>query len=93
MNVEIKLLKREGTYEKDGKEKQFTNFYLQVNGELIPIEVKYFPKAEFGNRDPGYQGRVLLLSTLAELLPNQEKTKAVTVNVATGEVVSEETEA
>ncbi len=69
MNVEIKLFKRVGTYEKDGKEKQFTNFYIQVNDQLIPVEVKYFPIAAFQNRDPDYQGRVAALNVVAELLP------------------------
>ena len=69
MNVEIKLTKRVGTYEKDGKTKQYTNIYVCVNGDNIPVEVKYFPKKEFGDRDPNYQGRVMLLSSLAELLP------------------------
>jgi len=57
MNVEIKLFKRTGTYEKDGKDKQFTNYYLGLNDQLIPIEVKYFPNDKFGGRDPGYEVR------------------------------------
>lgn len=69
MNVEIKLFKRTGTYEKDGKDKQFTNYYLGLNDQLIPIEVKYFPNDKFGGRDPGYQGRVAALNLVAELLP------------------------
>lgn len=69
MTVEIKLFKRTGTYEKDGKDKQFTNYYLGLNDQLIPIEVKYFPNDKFGGRDPGYQGRVAALNLVAELLP------------------------
>lgn len=69
MTVEIKLFKRTGTYEKDGKDKQFTNYYLGLNDQLIPIEVKYFPNDRFGGRDPGYQGRVAALNLVAELLP------------------------
>ena len=69
MNVEIKLFKRTGTYEKYGKDKQFTNYYLGLNDQLIPIEVKYFPNDKFGGRDPGYQGRVAALNLVAELLP------------------------
>lgn len=69
MNVEIKLFKRTGTYEKDGKDKQFTNYYLGLNDQLIPIEVKYFPNDKFDGRDPGYQGRVAALNLVAELLP------------------------
>ena len=69
MTVEIKLFKRTGTYEKDGKDKQFTDYYLGLNDLLIPIEVKYFPNDKFGGRDPGYQGRVAALNLVAELLP------------------------
>ena len=72
MNVEIKLYKKEGTYtNKEGKEKQFTNFYINCNGKMIPIEVKYFPNEKLENRDPGYQGRVAVLSMLAETLPDK----------------------
>ena len=80
MNVEINLFKRTGTYEKDGKDKQFTNFYLRLNDQLIPIEVKYFPNANFSGRDPGYQGRVAALNLVAELLPEvptKEKTQSI----------------
>ena len=81
MTVEIKLYKRTGTYEKDGKEKPFTNFYIGVNDKLIPVEVKYFPNAAFQNRDPGYQGRVAALDVVAELLPEiTNKDKAPDIN-------------
>lgn len=69
MNVEIKLFKRTGPYKKDGEDKQFTNYYLRLNDQLIPIGVKYFPNDKFGGRDPGYQGRVAALNLVAELLP------------------------
>ena len=82
MNVEIKLFKRVGTYtSKEGKEKQFTNFYVKVNDQLIPVEVKYFPNAKLENRDPGYQGRVAALSVVAEMLPEvAAKDKAAGIN-------------
>lgn len=92
MNVEIKLFKRTGTYEKDGKDKQFTNFYLGLNDNLIPIEVKYFPNKQFNDRDPGYQARFAAVDLVAELLPElpakNEATKdePVSVNQETGEV-------
>lgn len=86
MNVSVKIYKKEGTYtDKNGKEKQFTNFYLQCNDKIIPIEVKYFPNEKFEGRDPGYQGRVAVLSLLAETMP--EKDKTVDVNTETGEVI------
>ena len=73
MAMEIKLYKKEGTYfsEKDNKDKPFTNFYIECNGELIPIEVKYFPNPKFENRDLGYQKRFGALSILAEPLPEE----------------------
>lgn len=76
MTVEIKLYKKEGTYtDKNGKEKQFINFYIQANDTLIPFEVKYFPNPKFDDRDPGYQSRVAVLALLAEPLPEREKTE------------------
>ena len=68
----VKLYKKTGTYfsEKDNKDKQFTNFYIECNDQMIPIELKYFPNAAFENRDPGYQGRFAVVSAFAELLPS-----------------------
>lgn len=76
--MEVKLFKKTGTYfsEKDKKDKPFTNFYIQCNDELIPVEVKYFPNPKTDNRDPGYQGRFAVLSAFAELLPEREKNEA-----------------
>ena len=73
--MEIKLYKKEGTYfsEKDKKDKPFTNFYIQCSDVLIPVEIKYFPNANFQNRDPGYQGRFAVLSAFAEPLPEVPK--------------------
>ena len=73
MTVDVKLFKKEGTYfNNEGKEKQFTNFYLQANDKMIPIEVKYFKQDKFDGRDPGYQGRVAVLSLLAQPVPEKE---------------------
>ena len=71
----VKLFKKNGTYfsEKDQKDKPFTNFYIQCNDQLIPVEVKYFPNPKLDNRDPGYQGRFAVLSAFAELFPENEK--------------------
>ena len=75
MTVDVKIFKKEGTYiDKNGKEKPFTNFYLQANDKIIPIEVKYFPNDKFEGRDPGYQGRVSVLSLLAQPVPEKETT-------------------
>ena len=42
VSVEVKIWKKEVTYQKDGVDKRATNFFLQLNDQLIPIEVKYF---------------------------------------------------
>ena len=70
----VKLYKKTGTYfsQKDNKDKFFTNFYIQCNDKLIPIEVKYFPNPQFNDRDPGYQARFAVLSAFAEALPDEE---------------------
>ncbi len=73
ISVEVKIKKREVTYQKDGVDKRATNFFLQLNDQLIPIEVKYFPQDKFNGRDPGYQGRVAALSLVAEFLPEKDK--------------------
>lgn len=81
----VNLYKKTGTYysEKDKKDKPYTNFYIQCNDQLIPVEVKYFPNAQFDNRDPGYQGRFQVLSAFAEVLPEKEtKKEAATATAA-----------
>ena len=74
--MEVKLYKKSGTYfsEKDKKDKPYTNFYIQCNDQLIPVEVKYFPNPKLDNRDPGYSGRFQVLSAFAEVLPEKENT-------------------
>ena len=71
--MEIKLMKREGTYFSKTKNKDvpYTNFYIKCNDTLVPVEVKYFPNEAFEGRDPGYASRMMLLSTLAEPLPEK----------------------
>ena len=75
MEISIKLYKKEGTYfDKEAKkDKPFTNYYIGCNGNLIPVQVKYFPNDNFGGRDPGYSARVAVMSAFAEPLPEQEK--------------------
>ena len=74
----VKLYKKTGTYfsQKDNKDKFFTNFYIQCNDQLIPVEVKYFPNPQLDNRDPGYQGRFQVLSAFAEALPEKDNSSA-----------------
>lgn len=73
MNVDVKILKKEVIYQKDGVDKRATNYFICVNDLLIPIEVKYFPNDKFGGRDPAYQGRVSALSIVAQRLPSKEE--------------------
>lgn len=73
MEVTMKLFMRKGKVFSETKQKDvyFTDFFLQLNGELIPIEVKYFKNPKLEGRDPGYQGRVAKLELVAELLPDK----------------------
>jgi hypothetical protein len=72
ITVDVKIRKKEVTYKKDGVDKRATNYFVQVNDQLIPIDIKYFPQEKFGGRDPAYQGRVATLSVVAELLPEKD---------------------
>lgn len=51
--MQVQLFKKVGTYKdkKDGKEKQYTNFYLRCGDSLIPIEPCFFPDKDNDNRD------------------------------------------
>ena len=71
--MQVQLFKKCGTYTdtKTGKEKRFTNFYLKCGDALVPVEVCYFPKVEFDNRDPNYNGRKEVLSAFAATLPDK----------------------
>lgn len=71
--MQVQLFKKCGTYTdtKTGKEKRFTNFYLKCGDTLVPIEVCYFPKPEFDDRDPNYIGRKEVLSAFAAQLPDK----------------------
>lgn len=70
MTVEVKLVKKNVTYEKqDGTKQRGTNFYVQVGREYIPIEVIYFPNDKCEGRDPAFSNRMAVLSAVAEELP------------------------
>ena len=70
MTVEVKLVKRSTTYEKqDGTKQRGTNFYLQVGSEYVPIEVVFFPNDKCEGRDPAFAQRMAILSAVAEPLP------------------------
>ena len=69
----VKLFKKVGTYvdKKDGKEKRFVNFYVQIGDQMIPVEPKYFPQDRFEGRDPGFAGRKAVMEAMAETLPDK----------------------
>ena len=70
--AEVKLYKKLATYtNKDGEEKQATNFFIACGDELVPIDIKYFEDKETGI-DKNYRVRKTLLSAFAELLPERE---------------------
>ena len=67
----VELFKKTGTYndKTSGKEKRFTNFYVQCGDTLIPVEPVYFPNPKLEDRDPNYQGRKAVLEAFANELP------------------------
>lgn len=66
----VNLYKKEGTYkDKEGQDKRFVNFYVKCGDNLIPVEPCYFPKKEYGDKDPGYAPRKEVLKAFAEALP------------------------
>ena len=73
----VNLFKKVGTYvdKKDGKEKRFVNFYVQIGDQMIPIEPKYFPNDRFEGRDPGFAGRKAVMEAMAEILPDKPSTE------------------
>ncbi len=70
--AQVELLKKVGKYtDKEGREKQYTNFYVRCGDALIPIQVCFF--ANEAGKDSQYAGRKEVLKAFAELLP--EKTE------------------
>ncbi len=69
--MQVKLFKKTSSYidRNTKEEKQATNLYVDCNGKLIPIAVKYFENSD-GN-DPAYSGRKAILTTFADELPAQ----------------------
>ena len=69
----VQLFKKNGTYtDKEGKEKRFTNFYVQCGDQMIDVEPKYFPNPKFDDRDPSFAGRKAVLEAFATPLPEKE---------------------
>lgn len=82
--AQVGLFKRNGTYEKDGRNKTFTNFYLRCGDCLVPVQVCYYENED--GRDPQYAGRKEVLKAFAETLPEREErtTRPASPSVATG---------
>ena len=69
----VQLFKKNGTYtDKEGKEKRFTNFYVECGDQMIVVEPKYFPNPKFDDRDLGFASRKAVLEAFAEPLPEKE---------------------
>ena len=71
----VRLFKQLKSYkDKDGKDRRAINFFIsnEEGKRLIPVDVKYFAKAEFDGRDPEYQGRKGFLEGIAETLPEKD---------------------
>ena len=75
----VQLFKRKKKYtDKDGNEKVATNFFVKCGdeGELIAIDIHYFPNAKFDDRDPGFMGRKAVMEAFATTFSDDETTEA-----------------
>lgn len=72
--MQVQLFKKLGKYtdNKDGKEKNYTNFYVRCGDCLIPIEPCFFPNKETG-KDPQFVGRKEVMKAFAAELPERDK--------------------
>ena len=69
--AKVELFKKQVKYtDSSNQEKTATNFYIQCGNELVPVQVRFFPKGE-DNRDPLYAGRKMMLSSYADNLPER----------------------
>lgn len=70
--AQVELFKKTGTYtNKDGEEKNYTNFYVRCGDMNVPVQVSYF-EGEDG-KDPQYNARKAVMSAFAEPLPDKPK--------------------
>ncbi len=68
--MQVELYAKKGTYQKNGEEKRFTDFYVKCGEQLIPVEVKYFAKE--GEKDNRYVPRKAVMEAFASPLPEKE---------------------
>ena len=72
----VQLFKRKKGYkDSQGKDKVATNFYIKCGdeGDLIAIDIHYFPNPLTDNRDPGFAGRKAVMEAFATTLPDEEE--------------------
>lgn len=71
--MQVSLFKKISNYkDKNGEDKTATNFFVDCNGTLIPIEVKFFADPQT-NSDPNFRGRKMTLSAFADILPKKSE--------------------
>ena len=70
--AQVELFKKTGTYEENGEEKHYTNFYIRCGDSLIPVKVVFFGNKE--GKDPQYNARRAVMSAFADILPDIPKT-------------------
>ena len=71
----VQLFKRKASYmDKNGNEKVATNFYVKCGeeGELIAVDIHYFPNPKCDDRDPGFLGRKAVLEAFATTLSGND---------------------
>ena len=70
----VQLFKRKKKYtDKDGNERVATNFFVKCGdeGELIAIDIHYFPNPKLEDRDPGFTGRKAVMEAFATTLSDE----------------------
>ena len=71
--MQVELLKKSGKYtDKDGNEKNYTNFYIRCGDTIVPIEPCFFPNKETG-KDNQFIGRKEIMKAFASALPEMDK--------------------
>ena len=70
----VQLFKRKKKYtDQDGNERVATNFFVKCGdeGELIAIDIHYFPNPKLEDRDPGFTGRKAVMEAFATTLSDE----------------------
>ena len=67
----VQLFKVKKPYkDAEGNDKVATNFYIKCGeeGDLIAVDIHYFPNSQLNDRDPGYAGRKAVMEAFATTL-------------------------